>query len=249
MRLLAARDIYDAFMRAAYDEVADLYDGWYAGRPMLDDEVTIELLGDVAGQRVCDLACGQGHAARWLAAHGAEVVGLDVSGRLLAIAQRHEREEPHGVLYMQGDAQGAGALAAEAFDGVLCNGALMDIELLEPTVQGVARILRPGGWLVFSITHPCFKAPRTGELVDHREGTVRRTVGGYFEEGYWSGPAHRNPSLPVGAYHRTLSTYVNTLAGAGLVLERMREVPRSDGSPVWREVPQMLYARCRRTRS
>lgn len=213
---------------------------------MLDDEVTIDLLGDVAGRRVCDLACGQGHAARWLAAHGAEVVGLDISTRLLAIARRHEREEPRGIAYVRADAQGADALAGEAFDGVLCNGALMDIALLEPTVRGAARILRPGGWMVFSVTHPCFKAPRTGELVDHVTGSVRRTVGGYFEEGYWDGPGRINPSLPVGAYHRTLSTYVNTLADAGLVLERMREVPRSDGSPVWREVPQMLYARCHR---
>jgi hypothetical protein len=71
-------------------------------------------------------------------------------------------------------------------------------------------------------------------------------VGGYFEEGYWDGPGRSNPSLPVGAYHRTLSTYVNTLLDAGLVPERMREVPRTDGSPVWSEVPLMLYARCRK---
>lgn len=231
-------------MKAAYDQVAELYDGWYAGRPMLDDPVTIELLGDVSGLRVLDLACGQGWTARWLAAHGAHVVGLDISSRLLDIARRHEREAPLGIAYVRADAQGAGTLVGEKFDGVLCNGALMDIEGLDPTVAGVARVLRPGGWFVFSITHPCFKAPRAGELVDHVDQSWRRTVGAYFDEGAWEA-GRQNPALPDVAYHRTLSTYVNTLAAAGLYLDRLREVPRDDASPVWKEVPQMLYGRCR----
>lgn len=232
-------------MDARYDRVAQLYDGWYAGRPMLDDPVTIELLGDVAGLHVLDLACGQGWTARWLATHGARVVGLDLSSRLLDIARRHEREASLGIAYVRADAQGAECLAGGVFDGVLCNGALMDIERLGPTIAGVARVLRAGGWFVFSITHPCFKAPRAGELVDHTDGSWRRTVGGYFAEGEWAAGRH-NPALPDVAYHRTLSTYVNTLADAGLHLERLHEVPREGASPVWKEVPQMLYGRCLR---
>ena len=50
-------------------------------------------------------------------------------------------------------------------------------------------------------------------------GVIRRTVGQYFVEGYWDGPGLHSETLPVGAYHRTLSTYVNTLAAAGLVID------------------------------
>jgi hypothetical protein len=58
---------------------------------------------------------------------------------------------------------------------------------------------------VFAITHPCFKAPATGEITDHVDGSVRRTVGRYFDEGYWDGPGAHAAAFPVGAYHRTLS--------------------------------------------
>jgi hypothetical protein len=87
--------------------------------------------------------------------------------------------------------------------------------------------------------------PATGELVDHTNKTVRRTVGRYFDEGYWDGPGRHNHALPVGAYHRMLSTYVDALTRAGLVIDQMRE-PRRDHGPVWQEVPQLLYVRCHR---
>jgi hypothetical protein len=54
----------------------------------------------------------------------------------------------------------------------------------------------------------------------------------------------------VGSYHRTLSTYVDALHEAGLMLERVRE-PRFTGShaerrPIWAEVPATVVARCRK---
>ena len=138
-------------------------------------------------------------------------------------------------------------LASAAFDGVLCHMALMDIADLTSTISGVARILRPGGWFAFAITHPCFKAPATGEITDHVDGSVRRTVGRYFDEGYWDGPGAHAATLPVGAYHRTLSSYVNCLAGAGLLIERMIEPAGIPDEPVWHQVPCLLYALCRRS--
>ncbi len=54
----------------------------------------------------------------------------------------------------------------------------------------------------------------------------------------------------MGAYHRTLATYVNALTDAGLTLERLAE-PRATGAfaenrPVWAEVPAVLVAKCQR---
>lgn len=133
--------------------------------------------------------------------------------------------------------------------------ALMDMADLAPTLCSVARILRPSGWFVFSILHPCFHTARSGEMTSP-EGTVR-TVGRYFVEGYWRSDTRPGPPGKVGAYHRTLSTYANALADAGLVLERMSEPCASGVSaaapslaglsrPVWAEVPAVLVARCRR---
>lgn len=46
-----------------------------------------EAMGDVAGKRVLDLGCGGGESSFELAASGAEVVGVDVSTDLIALAQ------------------------------------------------------------------------------------------------------------------------------------------------------------------
>ena len=84
---------------SAYDEIADWYDGWVGEDPAQDDplfHVVETLMGDVAGRRVCDLACGQGRVARRLAELGAMVVGIDLSARLLEIARRREARRPGG---------------------------------------------------------------------------------------------------------------------------------------------------------
>jgi ubiquinone/menaquinone biosynthesis C-methylase UbiE len=230
-------------MRSRYDEVAGEYDEWVGAGSALDDPTFTELVGEVTGQEVCVVACGQGREARYLATQGAAVTGVDLSEKLLEKARQHEATEPLGISYRHGDAQTLEGLADDSFDGVVCYMALMDIPDLGQTLRSMARVLRPGGWFVVSITHPCFKTPATGELVDHVDQSVRRTVGKYFVEGYWDGPGQHRSALPVGAYHRTLSTYVNTLAEAGLVIDRLRE-PAHD-TPVWREVPQLLYVRGR----
>ncbi|GAB3400098.1 class I SAM-dependent methyltransferase [Flindersiella endophytica] len=229
-------------MTAAYDEVADAYDVWVGASAPMDDPTLTELVGDVRGLHVSAIACGQGREARFLAERGAVVTGVELSEQQLAKARAYEAEHPLGITYLQGDAQSLTALEDSAYDGVVCHMALMDIPELAPTLRSVARVLRPGGWFVFSITHPCFKAPATGELVDHVTGTVRRTVGRYFVEGRWEGPGKFSDRLPAVAYHRTLSTYVNELTAAGLPIVQLRE-PALD-TPIWREVPCLLYARC-----
>lgn len=233
-------------MTAAYDEVAEAYDVWVGEGAPLDDPTLTDLVGDVRGRRVCAVACGQGREARFLAERGAVVTGVELSEQQLARARAYETEHPLGITYVQGDAGTLAGLDDGTFDGVVCHMALMDIPDLERTLRAISRVLRDGGWFVFSITHPCFKTPLVGELVDHATGTVRRTVGRYFVEGRWEkGPGQVSERLPAVAYHRTLSTYVNELAAAGLVIEQLRE-PVFD-TPVWREVPCLLYARCRKT--
>ena len=236
---------------SAYDEIAEWYDTWVGGDSNWGDQFfsAVEaLLGDVGGLRVCDLGCGQGRATRYLADQGAQAVGVDVSTKMLEIARRYEAAEPRGITYVQADVERPDALAGETFDGVLCNMALMDIPNLEPALRTVARILRPGGWLVFSIIHPCYNPARSGEQ-ETPQGIVR-TVAGYFTEGYWRSDTRPGPTGKVGSYHRMLSTYVNALFAVGLTIERMAE-PRLTGRhaerrPVWTEVPGALVVRCRK---
>jgi len=237
---------------AAYDAIAEWYDASIRDGSLIHDLVLptlCGLIGDVAGQRVCDLACGQGVLARWLAQHGAAVVGVDLSTRLLDIAGRYEDAEPLGIAYLHDDAQTLGAVEDAAFDGVACCMALMDIPDVAATFRAIRRVLRPGGWFAFSITHPCAEmARRRTHLV--REGSGVREVRGYFVEGPWRSASPEGVRGKVDAHHRTLSTYLNTAVDAGLALERLAEPPATglmaERVPRYAEVPAILGARCRR---
>jgi 2-polyprenyl-3-methyl-5-hydroxy-6-metoxy-1,4-benzoquinol methylase len=240
---------------SAYDDIAEWYDQWVGEQSMDEDPffpAVQALLGEVSGRRICDLACGQGRVARHLADQGAHVVGIDFSSKLLAIAQRYEAAAPRGIEYRHADAQNLDAETVGAFDGVVCSMALMDIPDLAPTLHSVARILRPGGWFVFSILHPCFHTAQSGEI-DTPEGSMR-TIARYFAEGHWRSDTRTGPPGKVGSYHRMLSTYLNALIDAGLTLERISEPgaptdlspsPSVAGlkRPVWFEVPAVLVVR------
>src|SRR5437879_4712615 len=228
---------------SSYDQIATWYDESMRNGSLIHDLVMpgiFTLLGDIAGQHICDLACGQGLLARQLVRRGATVVGIDLSQRLLQMARHDETQEPLGIVYLHDDAQALHTVTDASFDGVICNVALMDIADLAATYRAVQRILRPAGWFVCSITHPCFQTPLSSWTSD-QEGTVSRVVSGYFEEKFWRSDNPQGVRGQVGAYHRTLSTYVNTLVEAGLALESIIE-PQATGAiaervPGYKEVP------------
>jgi ubiquinone/menaquinone biosynthesis C-methylase UbiE len=120
-------------LRTPYDELADAYsatldpDGGGLNDPAFDD-----LVGDLRGQRVASIACGQGRDARRLADLGATVVGVDAAESLLVHARRLEQDNPRGIEYLHGDAQRLDVLADASYDGAVCYMALMDIPDLRP---------------------------------------------------------------------------------------------------------------------
>jgi toxoflavin synthase len=71
----------------------------------IEQHSLFELLGDVSGKSVLDLACGEGHYTRLLRRLGASrVVGVDLSSKMIELAQTTERENPLDVTYLVGDA-------------------------------------------------------------------------------------------------------------------------------------------------
>lgn len=229
---------------ARYDQIADFY-AQVVG-DALDDPAAaslLELLPDLQETRVLDLACGEGRLSRELARRGASVVAVDVSKVLLEKASALEEEEPLGIRYVHADATSTDLLVGESFDGVTCHFGLSDIDDLAGALATVSRLLRPGGWFVSSILHPCF--PGWGEDAPSSWPPGR----GYFTEGWWlaSNSGFRGK---IGASHRTLSTYLNALVEHGLAVERVAE-PQPVGEwlaakPSEDLVPVFLVLRCRR---
>ena len=233
---------------ARYDAIAEWYAAWAeGGASLFAVEPLHSLMGDVAGRRVLDLACGHGAMARSLAAGGATVTGVDIAARLLAIAQQHEAAAPLGITYVHDDAQTLGTVADAVFDGAACRLALMDIPDLAATFRAVARVLKPGGWFAFSLVHPCFYPPHS-DTFTAPDGTTYRRVRRYFDEGEWFSDNPEGVRGKVGAYHRTLSTYLNTMTDAGLRLDCLREPPvtpnAATNAPRHTETPFLLVVRC-----
>ena len=236
----------------AYDAIAEWYDSsLQTGSPVhaLALSAIRTLCGDLTGQHVCDLACGQGILTRELALSASSAAGIDISGALLTLARNYEAASPLGIVYGQGDAQALPDIPDAAFDGVTCCLALMDIPDLAACLRTVARILRPGGWFVMAITHPCFQTPE-GRWTGQKGGTVRREVRGYFREIFWFSDNRHGVRGQVGACHRTLTTYLNACIEAGLSLEQFAEPQAQDETalrvPGYAEVPAVLAVRCRK---
>jgi hypothetical protein len=114
---------------SAYDDIAERYYHWVGIHSLREDPFfpAVEaFIGEVAGQRICDLACGQSRVARHLADLG---------------ARRHEEIEPRGIEYLQAERLAVDAAGVGLFDSVVCCMASMDIPDLAPTLHSVARIL------------------------------------------------------------------------------------------------------------
>lgn len=233
-------------MHARWDAIAAAYADAVADS--VDDPATASLLGlvgDVGQRTVVDLACGNGRVTRELARRGAVVVGVDVSSRLLQHARDSEAAHPLGVRYVHGDA--ATSLPADgSVDVVVCNFGLSDIDDLAGTVRATGAALRDGGVFVFSLLHPCFPG------WDDDAPSSWPPDRGYHAEGWWLA-ANTGFRGSVGANHRMLSTYINALRAAGLVIDALEE-PRPDDdwdarNPGAAPVPTFLTGRCRRTQS
>ena len=234
---------------AAYDSIAE----WYANRVREGGAgewafpVLLDLIGDIRSLHICDLGCGEGRISRLLAQRGAHVMGIDVSAELVEAARREEAAHALGVHYRVDDAQSLNITPDANFDGVVCGLALMDIPRLDATFRAVWRVLKPGGWFAFLITHPCFAAPHAG-LRTGPDGGVSWEIRSYFPEGFWHSEDSGNLCARVGAHHRTLSTYLNTLVSSGFAITRVVEPqppsPVIERSPAYSVVPLLLLVRC-----
>jgi ubiquinone/menaquinone biosynthesis C-methylase UbiE len=136
-------------------DVAEGYAAWaprYDGpNPAIEAETPVvrDLLARAPRGAALDAACGTGRLAEHLHALGYEVVGVDATEAMLAVA----RDKVPGATFRQGTVQ-ALPLDDASFDVVTCSLALTHVEDLDPVLAEFARVLRPGGWAVLADIHP-----------------------------------------------------------------------------------------------
>jgi len=146
-------------MTTDYNQIAEQYhqakqQPW---RSAIEEFSFMQLIGDLTGHKVVDLACGAGFFTRKLKQRtgAAQVVGTDISEEMVALARQQERQSPLGIEFRVEDARASGPQLD--FDTVVTAWLLVyahDRDELAVMCRGLARHLKPGGRLVTLTTNP-----------------------------------------------------------------------------------------------
>jgi SAM-dependent methyltransferase len=218
-----------------YDQVADAFAARVdtkAHNAHYERPATQSLLPAVAGQRVLDAGCGPGVYCEWLAARGAKVVGIDSSPKMVSLAQR--RLGGRAEIRRADLGQPLTDLESATFDGVLSALVLDYVRDWGLALGEFRRVLRGGGWLVFSVEHPFFQFaehPSNGDYFA-TEAVDRR----------WNWPELKEP-VNMPQFRRPLGAMTGALLEAGFDLERILE---PQPQPEFRLLEPDEYARLMR---
>ena len=150
MSLRAAFDSPDTkrqYVRQLFSTIADRYDLITAvlsyGQDARWKKTLVRLARVQPGERALDLACGTGDIAFAIAAHGARVVGLDITQRMLELASRKSA----AARFLTGDMASL-PIRTATIDLVTTGYGLRNVPDLTGAVDEIARVLRPGGRLL-----------------------------------------------------------------------------------------------------
>ena len=203
-------------------------------RDRVNTPAFLAMLPPIDGLSGLDIGCGEGGNTRQLARRGATMTAVDVSPTFLRHARETERNERLGIGYVHADAA-CMPFTAAAFDFATAFMSLMDMPDQAAVLAEAYRVLRPGGFLQFSILHPCFVPPHRRVLREADGRTVRAIeIAGYFNnidgrvDRWWftAAPAEQRARVSPfqePRFHRTLSTWLNLVIASGFALEELGE--------------------------
>lgn len=206
--------------------------GYDLYRDAINTPAFFALLPEVCGLQGIDIGCGEGHNTRLLAARGANMDAIDISPVFIHLAQATEQANGPLIQYQVASATKL-PFADDAFDFATSFMCLMDVPDAKAAIKEVFRVIRPGGFFLFSIEHPCFKTKHLAKVKDAHGQIIAYEVGEYFSDAVqvekWLFKKADQAFLPVSrpfqipVFHRTLSFWINETIGAGFRLDAINE--------------------------
>lgn len=186
------------------------------------------MLGNVNGKAILDLGCGDGAYARELSWRGARVLAVDGSERLIELARQQAVAQAVEVAFLHANANSISMIETSSLDVVLASMSLMDVEDYEGAIRESHRVLRVGGELIMSITHPCFSTPTSKWVRDDTGDLQYFVVDRYFDRTVWQDRITPKFRAQVLRRHRPLQDFMGPPLSCGFILRQFLEPSATD---------------------
>ncbi len=200
------------------------FDVW---RDHLNTTAFLNMLPTITDLSGLEIGCGEGHNSRLIAKRCKTLTAIDICEEFITYNQG--LDSPANLIFQEANAIDL-PFDNESFDFVVVLMAFMDMAEINKVLSQIYRVLKPNGFLQFSITHPCFNE-FIGEWVENNQGDrcgflVKR----YFFES--KGEVHEwqhfHASSDIAPFQtprfvKPLSTWFNFLIKAGFLIEKVYE--------------------------
>ena len=223
-----------------YDDLLEKSPDSYQEKVILPN--LLRIVDPKPGQKILDIACGQGYFSRILQRNGAQVTGCDISAELIDIAKRNS---PADISYFVSPAEkitdkvvNSLSMSEQKFDVAIIILAIQNIEDIKAAFSESSKLLKSGGRLVIVMNHPVFRIPQnTSWQWDSDAHKQYRRIDSYMTDTKTkidmapgagakgkveSGKAQGASKVTV-SFHRPLQSYFKALNSAGLAVTRLEE--------------------------
>lgn len=209
-----------------WDTNADLWFGTtalptYGVKFVTEDE--LHLFGDVSGKKLLEICCGSGHSLKYHAErNAAELWGVDISHKQIENADAFLKAHGYTAKFICSPMEAEMDIPTNHFDFVYSIYGIGWTTDLQGTFRKIASYLKKDGIFIFSWHHTlnycvAWSCSERKDVVENNTLVFNKS---YFDESYFSMPVDESEIILC---NRKISTYINTLAQAGFVVEQMIE--------------------------
>ena len=238
--------------------------GYDRSRNLINSPAFFKMLPDISGLNGLDIGCGEGYNTRIAAKKGAKLTAIDISEVFIKYAKETEQQQPLGIEYKIASGTEL-PFPDNDFDFAIATMSLMDMVENERAISEAYRVIKPGGFFQFSITHPFLANSDYATWIRNEEG--RKTgfiIKDYFKQFngelqewiFGAAPkeiTEKMKKFKIPRFTRTLSDWLNLLIANGFILEEFCE-PYADDETLKkypqeydsRIIPYFLIIRCRK---
>ena len=237
--------------------------GYDRCRDLINSPAFFKMLPDITNLKGLDIGCGEGYNTRIAAKRGAILNAIDISEVFITSAKKTEAQEPYSIVY---DIASATALpySENNFDFAIATMSLMDISETEKAIAEAYRVIKPGGFFQFSITHPCFAISKWSWVRNEDGIKTGLIVRDYFKKSdgaieewiFGAAPKEITDKMrkfKIPRFTMILSDWLNLLIDVGFFLEEfcepypedeiLKKFPEEYDSTI---IPFFLIIRCRK---